>query len=196
MTVAVVIPTIEGREADLERCVSAYERTAPDARLYVEHDHSSCGAAWITGAERAAEDGFDYLHLTADDLEPHPGWLEAAVETVDQGFIPAPLVYHPSGPLESAGLVGFGCYTGSHQDWALIEGTTVPFLTREMWDAIGMIDVHYCSDLLVSYRGRKYGWETVIRTGMKFTHYTATPGRNYGRVGPDTEEYLRVRDAA
>jgi hypothetical protein len=72
-----------------------------------------------------------------------------------------------------------------------IEGTTIPFLTREMWNAIGMIPVHYCSDLWVSAIGRQYGWETVVRTGMRFTHHTAQPGRDYGRVSDDTREYLQ-----
>jgi hypothetical protein len=105
---------------------------------------------------------------------------------------PAPLVYHPDGELESAGLAGFGCYRGAYQDWMHIEGTTVPFLTGEMWDAIGMIDVHYCTDLWVSHQGRKHGWETVVRTGMVFTHYNAPAGRNYGRVPDDTRKYLEA----
>jgi hypothetical protein len=189
--IAIVIPTIRGREADLDRCIKAYRATAPDVRLYIERDRPSCGTAWIAGANRAAQTGFDFLHLTADDLEPHDGWLEAALETVEQGCIPAPLVHHPDGSLESAGLMDFGCYTGPYADWMSIEGTTVPFLTTEMWDAIGMLDTHYCTDLWVSHQGRRRGWETVIRTGMGFTHYNAQPGRNFGRVPADTQEYLR-----
>jgi hypothetical protein len=162
--------------------------------VYIEHDHPSCGAAWLAGAARADENGFTHLHFTADDLEPHDGWLQAALATVAAGYIPAPLVFHPGGELDSAGLLGFGQYRGPHDDWQLIEGTTVPFLTRAMWEQIGMIDVHYTSDLLVSYRGRKHGWETVIRTPMRFTHHTAQAGRNYGRVPADTQKYLDERD--
>lgn len=190
MKVAIVVPTINGREEHVKRCVKAYQRTAPDARLIFEYNRPSCGAAWIAGASRAGD--FDYLHFTADDLEPHDHWLDVAVETVDAGYIPAPLVFHPDGSLESAGLLGFGCYNGPHDDWQFMEGTTVPFLTREMWKAIGMIDVHYCSDLLMSTVGRRHGWETVIRTGMRFTHYTAQEGRDYRRAGPDTQRYLRA----
>jgi hypothetical protein len=192
MTVRVVVPTVDGREAHLQRCLAAYERTAPGAEVIVERDHPSCGAAWLAGATGE----FDCLHLTADDLEPHDGWLQVAMETVDAGYIPAPLVHHPGGELESAGLLDFGCYRGPHADWQLIEGTTVPFLTRAMWERIGMIDVHYCTDLWVSTIGRRYGWETVIRTGMRFTHHTASAGRNYGRAWPDTQEYLRRVAAA
>jgi len=192
VTVAIVVPTIPGREHDLRRCLTAYRRTAPKAKVYVEFGHPSCGEAWIAGAAKAARDGFDYLHLTADDLEPQAGWLKVAVDTVNRGYIPAPLVFHPDGSLESAGLQNFGCYTGAHEDWMLIEGTTVPFYTSVMWDRIGMIPIHYCTDLYMSAKGRSFGWETVIRTGMRFTHYNAAPGRNYGRAPDDTREYLRL----
>jgi hypothetical protein len=188
---AIVVPTVDGREADLDRCIAGYAATAPDAKVYVERNYPTCGAAWNAGAAKAELDGFDYLHLTADDLEPHAGWLEVAVETVDKDHIPAPLVYNPDGNLQSAGLAGLGCYTGPHEDWQLIEGTTVPFLTRKMWNAIGMINVHYCTDLWVSVIGRKRGWETAIRTGMVFTHYNSEPGRLYTAMG-DTHEYLRL----
>jgi len=191
--IAVVIPTIDGREEDLGRCIKAYEKTVPKGlRMYVEHGHPSCGEAWIAGAEKAVRDGFTYLHLTADDLEPHDGWLDVATDTVDRGYIPAPLVFHPTGDLESAGLMNFGCYRGPHDDWMYVEGTTVPFLTATQWDKIGMIPVHYCTDLWVSEQGRRNGWQTVVRTEMRFTHHTAQAGRNYGRVPDDTREYMRL----
>jgi hypothetical protein len=192
MQLAIVVPTIDGREEDLERCLGSYQATAPDAKVYVEHGHPSCGVAWLAGAKRATADGFDYLHLTNDDLEAHDGWLEPAIETVDRGYIPAPLVFHPDGSMESAGLQNFGCYRGPHDDWMHIEGTTVPFLTAEMWDRIGMVPIHYCSDLWVSAKGRKCGWETVVRTAMRFTHHTAQAGRNYARVPDDTQQYMQL----
>jgi len=189
---AIVVPTIDGREEDLARCLESYERTAPNARVYVEHGHPSCGAGWLAGVSTAASDGFDYLHLTNDDIEAHDGWLDVALDTVNRGYIPAPLVYHPDGTLESAGLENFGCYRGAYSDWMFIEGTTMPFLTSVMWDKIGMIPVHYCTDLWVSAKGRMHGWQTVIRTGMEFTHHTAMPGRDYSRVPADTQEFMRL----
>lgn len=193
--VAIVIPTIPGREADLDRCLTAYERTAPDARVHVMHGYGSCGEGWIAGAEEAGS--FDYLHLTSDDLEPYDGWLEVAIETVDQGKIPAPLVYGLSGALDSAGLQGFGQYRGDYHDWMEIEATTIPFLTAEMWERIGMIPVHYATDLWVSVIGARHGWPTVVREGMRFTHHEAPAGRNYGRASADIAEYQRyVRAAA
>lgn len=192
MKVAVVVPTIKGREEHLERCVHAYRDTAPGCKVFIEYDHPSCGAGWIEGARRAVAWGCDHLHLTADDLEPHDGWLEPAVEAVEKGCIPAPYVYQPDGGLESAGLAGFSLNLSTLDDWAPIEGTTVPFLSLEMWLKIGMIPTHYCTDLWVSTIGSRHGWETIIRSGMRFTHYTAPQGRNYSRAPDDTREYLRL----
>jgi hypothetical protein len=192
VTVAIVIPTIDGREPDLARCLKAYKRTAPRARVYIEHGHGSCGQAWIAGAAKATADGFDYLHLTADDLEPHPGWLKTAVQTVDRGLIPAPLVHHPDGSLESAGLNGITLNGAVGDDWQPVESTTVPFLTRAMWEQIGMIPIHYATDLWVSAVGRRRGYETVIRTPMRFTHYTAPAGRNQARAPGDVNEFRRL----
>ena len=197
MRLAVIIPTIPGREQDLARATVAYERTAPEAEVYVETGHACCGAAWIAGAAKAIEDGPpDYLHFTADDLEPHDEWLETAIETADRGYVPAPLVFNPDGTLDSAGLAGFGQYRGPYSDWQYIGGTTVPFLTCEMWETIrdGVAPIlertHYTTDLAISHAARYHGWETVIRPGMAFTHYTASPGRNYERVPADTEQYV------
>lgn len=199
-----IIPSIDGRDLDLARCVEAYARTTPrddlDVSLLVERDHPSCGAAWLAGATQAEKAGrFDYIHFTADDLEPHDGWLDVAVETVDAGYIPAPLVYHPTGELDSAGLLGLERYTDAQHDWQYIDGTTVPFLTAEMWEAISVTPgftqtmgrTHYCTDLMVSIAGRRNGWETVIRTGMRFTHHVAAAGRNHERSPDDTREFIR-----
>jgi len=196
MKVAVVIPTIEGREDHLATVVAAYMVTAPTGELIVERGHKSCGAAWIAGAARAED--YDYLHFGADDLEPTEGWLEGAVETVDAGYIPAPLVYLTDGTLESAGLDGFSMYRGAYTDWQVIEGTTVPFLSWGMWAQISAVDgfnntlanIHYCTDIMISAAGRKFGHDTVIRTPIQFIHHNAQPGRNYDRVPSDTQEFI------
>lgn len=189
MKVAVIVPTIAGREDFLELCLDAYERTAPDATVVVVKDEPTCGIAWAKGADHVGD--FDYLHLTADDLEPQDDWLQAAVETVDAGYIPAPLVLLTDGTLQSAGLQGFDVYTGSYADWQLVEGTTVPFVSREMWNKIGMIDTQYCTDLWVSRIGRmRGGWETVIRTPIQFVHHNAMAGRIQHQAPSDTQIYI------
>lgn len=192
MRLAVIVPTVPGREDHLRRCLDAYRETAPHAKVYVEFGHDCAGKAWIAGAAKADADGYDYIHLTADDLEPQEGWLGVAVETVGKGYIPAPLVYHPDGQLESAGLMHLGCYRGPYDDWMVVDGTTVPFLTADMWGRIGMLPIHYATDQFVSWKGRQNGWDTVVRDGMRFTHHTALAGRNEGRSADDIREYLRV----
>ena len=54
--VGVVIPTVEGREEYLERCIRGYEQRTPgvDLHLSVVHNAASCGIAWQAGAERSA----------------------------------------------------------------------------------------------------------------------------------------------
>lgn len=190
--IAVVIPTVKGREDHLDRCIRAYREHTDDLRIYIEYDHPSCGSAWQAGAKRAA--GHDYLHLTADDLEPHEGWASPAIEAVDAGFIPAPLVFEPDGSLQSAGINGWDVHLGPYDDWMTVESTTVPFMSAEQWERIGMIDLHYATDLWISWKGRREGWDTVIRTGMAFTHYNAMEGRGdqHGRTLADRAEFQRI----
>lgn len=204
--IAVVVPTVHGRDAHLSRCVDAYRvstaRLAEDDELalYIERDHDTCGEAWRAGAARAEQDGFDYLHLTADDLEPHPGWIAPAVECVDEGFIPAPVVLEPDGTLQSAGINGWDCYRGPHVDWMHVESTTVPFMSRKQWQAVGMIPLHYCTDMWVSYRADRAGWPTRLRMDMVFTHHNAELARGAGmgqhpRTVHDRAEFARLVSA-
>ncbi len=70
--ISVVIPTVTGREDFFERCVYAYEHnTANPIELIIYKDLPTCGRGWIKGAEDATG---DYVHFTADDLEPALGW--------------------------------------------------------------------------------------------------------------------------
>ena len=43
-----------------------------------------------------------------------------------------------------------------------------------------MLDVHYASDVWVSYRGRQLGYETVLRHGFDVRHWHEQPGRGAG----------------
>lgn len=182
-----------GREALLAEAVAAYEAT-PEHKIeiLVEPGHNACGKAWIAGAKRASD--FDYLHFGADDLIPRPGWLAAAIECVDAGFIPVPLVWLPGEILQSAGIQGLDTFTGPYVDWQEVEHTTVPFMSAEQWDAIGMIELHYCTDLWVSEIGRRRGWPARIRTGYQFLHYHSHIGRGdqHAQTREDREVFLRL----
>jgi glycosyltransferase involved in cell wall biosynthesis len=172
--ISIVIPTIRGREEHFQRCVAAYEsRTVSAFEIIVERDHPAVGPAWNAGAARATG---DYLHFTADDLEPHEGWDVPALEVVQRGLMPAPRVINQHGRLDSCGLHGV-----EMEDWAVVPMSVVPFMSREQWAAIGpVLPIHYFTDNWISWRGHRAGWPTVVRRDFAFTHHWAQHGRGAG----------------
>jgi hypothetical protein len=174
VTISVVIPTIPGREAHLERCVNAYtERSHAEIELIVIPGRPTCGIAWNDGAAKA---GGEYLHLTADDLEPLEGWDDAALETLRACKIPAPLILTPKGGIESAG----GWWDRVPVDWAPTTNTcVVPFCRRRDWEAnIGpSLECHYYTDDWFTDQCRRAGCEVVVRLPYRFMHHWASEGR-------------------
>jgi hypothetical protein len=173
--ISVVIPTIVGREEHYARCVAAYERTVPaaDLQLITMRDFPTCGEAWNAGAARATG---DYIHFTADDLEPHDGWWQPAVEAVSQGSLPAPRIVNAAGELDYCGIHGRELV-----DWKMVGMSVIPFMTRAQWAAIGpVLPIHYWSDNYISWRGMRAGYPTVVRRGYQFTHHWAEAGRGAG----------------
>jgi hypothetical protein len=172
--ITVVIPTVTGREADLARCLDAYhERSVHDIEVVTFLDLPTCAEGWNAGAAQA--DG-DYLHFSADDLEPHEGWDAAAIGAVELGVLPAPRIVNPAGKLD---------YCGEHgtelPDWAPVQMSVIPFMPMSLWAQIGPVPpIHYFSDNYVSWRAAKAGWPTVVRRGFEFTHHWAQPRRGAG----------------
>lgn len=185
MKVSVVIPTISGREESLKRTVEAYESTVSDLDLIVVHGAPSCGVAWQLGAEQALG---DYLHLSADDIEPLPGWLIAAAAAVRwAGTVPAARVWRPDGSLESG--VAWE-RDGSDGDPAGL--CQVPFCTMEQWESIGpMVPIQYYSDNWFTERARsRLGLECRLVEGYEFLHH-----RPAGPRPGEIEQQVRDREA-
>lgn len=185
MTVSVVIPTVAGREASLERTYDAYARTCPDGtrlQMIVVQDRPTCGHAWITGVELASG---DYLHVTADDLEPHPGWLEAGLACLrDHQAIPSPWLDLPGGGTD--GEVGI--------DGTPARMTPVPLLPLDWWP--GVPPIGYWSDYALSDRLLAAGRRIVWCHAYRFTHHRvqdAARRRQEHRFGKDMETYERDR---
>lgn len=170
----VVVPTVSGREDSLERCIDSYERhTAPDVCTFIViRDEETCGIAWGKGMELSTA---PYVHLTCDDLELRSDtWAGACCESVDEGFLPCPIVYRPDGSLESCGGdVNVGAHLIGHEqpDKTVCDFSVVPFMSRKQADAIGMVPGHYKTDVYASHRGRQLGWETIVRLPYAFTHH-------------------------
>lgn len=187
LKIGVVIPTIPGRESSLDRCIESYREHTRSAELIfaVRERSSTCGEGWMAGAIRLERyGGVHYLHLTCDDIEAiDSSWWRAAIQTCDQGKLPAPIIRTPSGGIESAGgKLGApnNLITDIGPDWSDVDFTTLPFLSWSQWKRIGMIKAHYATDVWVSYRGRQLGIPTVLRHSYTFKHHQERAGRGAG----------------
>jgi hypothetical protein len=187
----VIIPSVAGREDSLERCIDSYKaNTAPDVLSFIViKDEETVGIAWGRGMELSSA---DYVHLSCDDLEIRsPDWAGACCESVDEGFLPCPIVYRPNGSIESCGgdvRVGAHLISDEQPDKTPCDFTVVPFLSREQADAIGMIDAHYKSDVYVSHKGRELGYGTHVRIPYAFTHHHSMVKRR-GSTPDDDRHY-------
>lgn len=184
--ISVIVPTITGREHWLGACVAAYQETAPGRlEIVVVKDRETCGLAWQAGADRAQG---DYLHFTADDIVPHPGWWKAAVECVGTGAIPSARILNGDGTLQSSGAWGVDAEEGTVTDIA-----RVPFCSRKQWASIGpSLETHYFTDNWFAHRASLAGIPTVVCRDYLFTHHYAPEGRLDARMGPDLEVYRRM----
>lgn len=172
------MPTIEGRESFFKSAEAAYEATTDDYELIVIRDEAACGPAWVQGAAKAKG---EYLHFTADDLEPHSGWWQAACETIEHGFLPAPRILNTDGSLQSCGEWEQEQPTGTETEFSRI-----PFMRMDTWELIAPLVVpclpslQYYSDNIISFTARLLGIETGVHRGFEFTHHLADPGRGAG----------------
>lgn len=154
----IVVPTVDGREHWLERCLASYFATTPeDTQILVYRNRATCGIAWNEGIAEAAG---AYVHLTADDIEAHPGWWKPAISATDLGWLPAPRILNGDGSLQSCGDAD------EQPDGTECEIARIPFASRAQLAQIGpMLDIHYyCvpSDHRALTRdGFKHHWEMV-----------------------------------
>lgn len=181
-SVQAIVPTVPGREASLDRLAESLLLTAPEVEVVPILNSKTCGWGWDQGMQ--ASDA-DYLLLACDDQEfVRPGWLPLVVETVDAGQLPCPRVWFADGRIESQG----GDMSAPHhlinrpqRDGTAVDYTTIPFMSRDQAQAIGMLpDLHYCTDVWVSYRWRQLGGDTVLRQGYDVVHHHESVGRGAG----------------
>lgn len=181
-----MVPTIAGREHWLDRCLAAYWRHTRFRRheLIVIQDKPSCGVAWNEGIAQAKG---DFIHLTADDLEPHTGWWEAAVDSARRGELPSARILNSDGTLQSCGTDHL-----EHEEGEEAFVARIPFGTREQFDRIGpMMNEQYMGDYWFSHRGRECGYLSVVRRGYCFTHHYAQEGR-IDTLAADVRAYKRL----
>jgi hypothetical protein len=190
----VVIPTVEGREDSLARCIASYEEnTAPGVlEFIVVENEPTCGQAWIKGT---AGSKAPYVHLTADDLEVTSAtWAGVCMETTDAGELPCPIVRRPDGSIESCGgdMNKPACLISEMQpDRTPVDFSVLPFFSREQADRIGMIGAHYMTDVYASHRGRQLGYETVVCHGYELIHHRS----NVRRLDISAEDHRLYNEA-
>jgi len=187
--VSVVIPTIRGREDHLQTCVDAYQATVRDLELIVVPDRPSCGSAWSEGACQA--DG-EYVHFTCDDIEPQPGWFEAAQESVARDEQPAPRIVGSDGALHQCGDSN---QPVEHDDGWESPFSSLPFMKMDWWSQIEQVpdSLHYFSDNWMSAELRGLGVVPRVNRDYLFVHHHAKVGRLDDRLATDLREYERLR---
>lgn len=195
-SIAVVVPTIRGREHLYERTLAAYRATTIDSHtltFYTARDYPTIGQAWNAGADQALRaDEHDYLHLTADDVEPQPGWLEAAIEAADQNFYPSPRIIRPDGSVEACGSMGGGMLLQDCGDWTPCVTSPFPFMRMEAWRPSACLPIGYYADDWLSHLARQAGLRPVVRTPYCLVHLEGTVGRTpvVARAGADRQAFL------
>lgn len=176
------VPTVTGREAFLEETIRSYEETA-NIEVLVYHDLPTCGAGWLKGI---TEGTGEYFVMGADDITMHPGWWVEAARFADLGYLPCARILNTDGSLQSCGTWEQEMATG-----AIPEFTRSPFFTRAQWERLEPLvapilpELHYFSDNIFTWAGRKLGMETVVCRAYEYTHHLAPQKRGAGMTWND-----------
>lgn len=192
--IAVVVPTLRGREALYEQTVAAYRETA-DVAIITVRDRPTIGQAWDDGARAALGTGAEYLHLSADDVLPQPGWAEAAMRTADQGGYPSPRILNPDGSLHSCGTMGGGMLLPECGDGTFCGTSPFPFMRLDAWAGIGPCPpIGYYADDYLSWAARQQGLEVCVARDYLLVHLEGTVGRDRSvrRSAADRAAFLQA----
>lgn len=173
--ISVIIPTIAGRESLLEETCEAFRETTGSVEFVVVRNQPTCGEGWNVGMEQASG---EYVLLGGDDIKPHAGWAETAIDAAGVGVYPSPLIFEPDGSILCAGTLGHGLYVDG-KDGMPVYNSPIPFFRREIWDLIGPVPpIHYFADDYLAYKARFVaGLSVEVRRGYWFTHMNGTVGR-------------------
>jgi hypothetical protein len=186
--ISIVIPTLTSRiqAGWLARCTNAYTQTLGRVphEFIVVADRSACGIAWNEGIARAKG---NYIHLTADDIEPLHGWHLPGMVSADRGELAAARILNTDGTLQSCGTDHL-----EHDEGEEAFVARIPFATREQFQLIGpMMNEQYMGDYWFSHRGRQVGLKSVVRRRYCFVHHYAQEGR-IDTLAADVRAYKKL----
>lgn len=179
-TISIVIPTVTGREDHYARCVAAYRKRTPwTIETITLTNENSCGNGWQKGAGVATG---EFLHFSADDLEPLEGWADIAISAVERDEFPAPRLLNPDGSI-------YGAYPwGDPADGTPVSMSVIPFFRRKLWTQIGPMlpNHHYYTDNWVSWRAERAGLKITYQgSAYAFVHHWAQAKRGAGMTSND-----------
>lgn len=178
MKISVVLPNVTGREAQLERTLQAYRDNTPiKPEFVIAKNYGGAGQAWGYGLDRATG---DYIMLGIDDCEPQPGWLDAAIETIDrEKSIPAACMIFPDGRIDGFGSMGGGMHLPPAPDWTPCRQSGIWMASRATFEEVGKpLPIHYYSDDDWFWRAALRGYRVFVRTGFRFIHRHIADGAN------------------
>jgi hypothetical protein len=178
MKVSIVIPTIKGREELFTQTIGAYKASKPSSvefEFIKPSGYATIGEAWNVGALKATG---TFTHLSADDVSPHDGWLDAAVNATNRGEWPCPRIINVDGSLHSCGTLGGGMLLPESADGTDVASSPFPFFRTERWIQIGPTPpIHYYADDYLGWRARSAGLLPTVCRDYLLTHHEGTTGR-------------------
>lgn len=173
MKLSIVMPTVPGREHELDRTVEMYDRlTHMEIEWVIETGHDNCGAAWNAGVPKCTG---EIVHMGADDLEPITDeWLPAALAVIEQGGVPLGWVFE-----DEIGRFGH-------------DFCRVVICRRAWWRNVP--EIHYWSDNAFDDLMRATGHKPTVAPHFDFYHRRSMVGRDElpERLERDRTVYLEV----
>lgn len=180
--ISVVIPTVKGREGVLKTCIRGYQKhSVNQVEIIIMRDRPTCGRAWLESLPYA--DG-DYIHFTADDLEPHEGWDQDVIEMASNGIQPSPRIIYDGAVVFCGNHLGAGAV--EPETGTVVGMSVIPFLSREMLNAVlPLLDAHYYTDDWISWQLERKGYQTQCCRTYEFEHHVSNVKRGAGMSQTD-----------
>lgn len=145
-SVSIVIATRLGHAHQARRARDAYAAETPGFPEIIIVCAPTVSEAWQQ-AITAGVSG-DLVHFSCDELEPHPGWIEAAKAAIATKRVPAPTLWGYDGAAPTYA-----------RDWSSTLGSEFPTLSRAQLRATGIPPLTFDAA------------EFVLRTEYAFTRW-------------------------